>query len=208
MNKPIPVYPAAGVMAPVTYRPGSRLAAAIRPAGDSAGSRQRWQKGTRIILGFFAGCAALPAMATDGAISAGSLMQAVLGLVLVLLVMAGSAWLLRRYGPAQRGQAGAVRLIGGTAVGQRERVVLLEVGDTWLVVGVAPGQVSALHSMPRGTHCVATDMPANPDGAATAFSSGDADAATDNAADRKGMNGHFSTWLNQLMEKSSGESRR
>jgi flagellar protein FliO/FliZ len=34
-------------------------------------------------------------------------------------------------------------------VGPKERVVVVEVGETWLVVGVAPGQVTALHNMPR-----------------------------------------------------------
>lgn len=208
MNKPIPVYPAAGVMVAVAYRAGSRITAGIRQAGGSAGSRQGRQEGKRIIFGFFSGCWALPAIAADGAISAGSFVQALLGLALVLLVMAGSAWLLRRYGTAQRGHAGAVRLIGGTAVGQRERVVLLEVGDTWLVIGVAPGQVSALHSMPRGTVSAGVDIPAKADVTMTASSSGETDAARDIPADRKGMNGPFSIWLNQLMEKHSGEFRR
>ena len=36
-------------------------------------------------------------------------------------------------------------------VGARERVVLVEVEGTWLVLGVAQGRVSLLHSLPRGT---------------------------------------------------------
>ncbi len=208
MNKPILVYPPAGVMVAVACSAGSGLTAEIRPAGGWAGSRQSWQKGARTILGSFLGCGALPAMAADGAISAGSFVQALFGLALVLLVMAGSAWLLRRYGTAQRGQVGAVRLIGGTAVGQRERVVLLEVGDTWLVVGVAPGHVSALHSMPRGTASAGVDFPAKADVTMAGSSCGETDGARDIPGDRKGMNGPFSIWLNQLMEKCSGESRR
>jgi flagellar protein FliO/FliZ len=42
-----------------------------------------------------------------------------------------------------------MRVIGGVALGTRERLVLVEVGETWLVIGVAPGQVSAVHAMPR-----------------------------------------------------------
>jgi flagellar protein FliO/FliZ len=42
-----------------------------------------------------------------------------------------------------------LRVIAGTAVGTRERVVVLEVGSTWLVLGVAPGRVTALAEMPR-----------------------------------------------------------
>lgn len=71
------------------------------------------------------------------------------GLLLVLLVVACLAWALKRFGVTQQNTAGILKVIGGVAVGQRERVVLIEVGATWLVVGVAPGQVRALHTMPR-----------------------------------------------------------
>lgn len=82
----------------------------------------------------------------------GSLIQVVLALLLVLGAIAGSAWLLRRYGPSQIGPGGALRVLGGVMVGQRERLMLVEVGDTWLIVGVAPGSVTAVHSMPRPPH--------------------------------------------------------
>ena len=44
---------------------------------------------------------------------------------------------------------------------QRERVVVVEVADQWIVVGVAPGSVSALHTMPprRGTPSAANAAP-------------------------------------------------
>jgi Flagellar biogenesis protein len=42
-----------------------------------------------------------------------------------------------------------MRVLGGVAVGPRERLLLVEIGETWLVVGVAPGRVSAVHAMPR-----------------------------------------------------------
>jgi flagellar protein FliO/FliZ len=47
-----------------------------------------------------------------------------------------------------------MRIVAGTAVGTRERVVVLEVAGTWLVLGVAPGRITALAEMPRG------DLPA------------------------------------------------
>ena len=79
----------------------------------------------------------------------GSLVQVVLALLLVLAAIAASAWLLRRFGPSQIGPGGALRVLGGVMVGQRERLMLVEVGETWLIVGVAPGRVTAVHSMPR-----------------------------------------------------------
>lgn len=76
-------------------------------------------------------------------------LQVLFGLAIVLATVAATAWLLKRLAPGQVSAGGAIKLIGGIAVGPKERVVVVEVGDTWLVVGVAPGQVTALHNMPR-----------------------------------------------------------
>jgi flagellar protein FliO/FliZ len=79
----------------------------------------------------------------------GSLLQLVLGLVGVIALMVGSLWLLKKL-TAQRGEAaGLMRVVAGTSVGTRERVVIVEVGSTWLVLGVAPGRISALAEVPR-----------------------------------------------------------
>lgn len=92
--------------------------------------------------------AAEPSIATPSLF--GSLVQVIIALVLVFGAIALSAWLLRRYGPTQIGTSSSgMRVIGGVMVGQRERLVLVEVDDTWLIVGVAPGRVNAVHSMPR-----------------------------------------------------------
>lgn len=83
------------------------------------------------------------------AVSSGSIMQVIFSLLLVLAAVVLVAWLLKRINLPQQGAGSLLKVVGGVAVGQRERIVLLEVNDTWLVVGVAPGQVSALHSMPK-----------------------------------------------------------
>lgn len=83
------------------------------------------------------------------AVSAFSLLQVAFSLLLVLAAIAGLAWLLKRLTPHQRSLGGALKVVSATAVGQRERVVVLEIDDTWLVVGVAPGHVGALHTMPK-----------------------------------------------------------
>lgn len=82
-------------------------------------------------------------------ISLGGMFQVLFGLMLVLAAVAAAAWLLRRYSLGQNVMGGAVRVVGGVALGQRERLVVVEVGETWLLLGVAPGQVTALHTIPR-----------------------------------------------------------
>lgn len=78
-----------------------------------------------------------------------SLLQVLFGLGLVLGAIGATAWLLRRLAPGQVSASGNLRVIGGVAVGPKERVVLVDVGDTRLVLGVAPGRVNTLHQMPR-----------------------------------------------------------
>lgn len=81
----------------------------------------------------------------------GSIFQLLFGLLVVVVLLFASLWLLKRLSAPRGEAAGAMRVVAGTAVGARERVVILEVGSTWLVLGVAPGRVTPLAEMPRGT---------------------------------------------------------
>jgi flagellar protein FliO/FliZ len=78
-----------------------------------------------------------------------SFMQMLLALGIVLAAIAGMAWLLRRLSPGQLAITGDMRVVAAVAVGPKERVVLVDIGDTRLVLGVAPGQVNRLMEMPR-----------------------------------------------------------
>ena len=46
---------------------------------------------------------------------------------------------------------GVMKIVGGVALGPRERIVLVEVGETWLVIGIVPGQIRTLHQLPKGS---------------------------------------------------------
>jgi flagellar protein FliO/FliZ len=93
-------------------------------------------------------------------VSFGGMLQVLLGLGLVLAAVVGSAWLLRRFSPGQIGAGGAVRVIGGVALGPKERLVLVEIGETWLLLGVAPGQVNSLHTLPKPENgAITTEVP-------------------------------------------------
>lgn len=94
----------------------------------------------------------LPAVArAEAAVpdAGGSIVQMLVGLAIVLAMLVGSLWLLKRLSLPRGGASGLLRVIAGTPVGPRERVVVLEIGSTWLVLGVAPGQVSTLAEVPR-----------------------------------------------------------
>lgn len=90
-----------------------------------------------------AGAEARP-LASDP-VGAGQYLQVLVGLLLVVVMIFGIAWFMRRFGNLPTGGQGAVRMIGGLSMGQRERIVLLQVGETQLLVGVAPGYLRTLH---------------------------------------------------------------
>jgi flagellar protein FliO/FliZ len=79
----------------------------------------------------------------------GSVIQMFLGLILVLALLVGGLWLLKQLTQRRGEGSNLLRVVAGTAVGPREQVVIVEVGSTWLVLGVAPGRVSPLAEIPR-----------------------------------------------------------
>lgn len=73
--------------------------------------------------------------------------QIMLSLVLVLLIIFIAAWLLRRYGRFPGVAEGNLKVLGALSVGQRERILLLQVGNEQILVGVTSSQISRLHQL-------------------------------------------------------------
>jgi flagellar protein FliO/FliZ len=71
--------------------------------------------------------------------------QVLTGLLLVLGAIVACAWVVRRMLRMHPGVDGRLRLLGGLSLGPRERIVLVQAGETQLLVGVAPGRVQTLH---------------------------------------------------------------
>ncbi len=114
----------------------------------SSSARQLW----RLALVLFANrVCAQPAAAEMPGVSASLLLQTVLALVVVIGVLFLAAYLLRKLnGGRGFGSTGPLRFVGGLMIGTRERIVLVEIADTWIVVGLVPGQIRTLHTLPKG----------------------------------------------------------
>lgn len=78
-------------------------------------------------------------------VNTGSILQMFFGLAVVVFLILGVAWFMRRMGQFQGHANSNMKVIGGLSLGQRERVLLLQVGDTQLLVGTAPGTIRTLH---------------------------------------------------------------
>lgn len=90
-----------------------------------------------------------PTYVPPPAVNSGSIVQIIFSLLLVLAAIVLVGWLLKRMNLSQQGAGSQLKMIGGLSIGQRERIVLVEIDGTWLVVGVGPGQIRTLHAQPK-----------------------------------------------------------
>ncbi len=101
-----------------------------------------------------------PAKSTPFATSSvgGSLLwETLLFLLLIIGLIIGLGWLLRRMGHAHIGDKGMVTVLGSVSLGTRERAVVVQSGDTRLLVGVAPGRVQMLCLLESASNDGTTD---------------------------------------------------
>ncbi|KFE57792.1 flagellar biosynthetic protein FliO [Pseudomonas syringae] len=75
----------------------------------------------------------------------GQLMQLLFGLLLVVGLIFALAWLMRRVQRGVPGNGQVIELVGSRAIGPRDRLVLVQVGDEQILLGVTPGRITPLH---------------------------------------------------------------
>lgn len=80
--------------------------------------------------------------------TASGLAQVTLALLVVLVAVFVVAVLVRRFRNLANGGSHGIEVLAQAALGQRERAVIIRVGATRLLLGVTPGQVTLLHSLP------------------------------------------------------------
>ena len=108
----------------------------------------RWVVGLlwALPLGAFAAePVALAAAPAVGGNVAGQLTQLVLGLLLVVGMIFVLAWLVRRVLRIGPGNAQVIELVGSRALGARDRLVLVQVGEEQILLGLTPGRITPLH---------------------------------------------------------------
>ncbi|MDX7623964.1 flagellar biosynthetic protein FliO [Enterobacter bugandensis] len=101
--------------------------------------------------------------ATDSLPATGSVLMTVTGaLALIILLMVAMAWAARRSGLARRlnDAQGNMTLVATQSLGPRERLVLVDVGEQRLVLGVTASQITCLATQARPEHAPQTSAPA------------------------------------------------
>ncbi len=89
---------------------------------------------------------AVPAVSPSSLFTGDYLLQVIGSFVVVILLLLGVLVLLRRFNGVSSQMSGNMRVVSSLGVGQRERVVLLQVGEEQILVGVGPGNVRKIHA--------------------------------------------------------------
>lgn len=103
---------------------------------------------------------AAPGAAAQGTAGGGAL-EVTLALLLVVGLIALLAWAARRMRGFGVGAAfrDRIQVLSDRAVGPKERCLLVRVGDTDILIGVAAGSVRTLHVFPQGANTEAPPAP-------------------------------------------------
>ncbi len=87
--------------------------------------------------------------AGSGQLAAGYLAQLLGGLVMVILVILVLAWFIRRVPGAQGQGRSIIQVLAVRGIGARERLLLVQVGEEQVLIGVSPAGMSALHRLDK-----------------------------------------------------------
>lgn len=86
-----------------------------------------------------------PVTANSKPNTAGQLANLLGGLALILVLILGLSWFVKRFSQGGFMQNSAFKVVASMPLGTRERIMLVSVGDKQLLLGVTATQISTLH---------------------------------------------------------------
>ena len=103
--------------------------------------------------------AAEPAAQSSATASAvgGQLLQLVLGLLLVVGLIFLLAWVTRRVQGLRPANGKVIKIVASQALGARDRLVLVQIGNEQVLLGLTPGRISQLHVMKEPVYLADTE---------------------------------------------------
>ncbi len=69
------------------------------------------------------------------------------GLILVVAAIFAFAWLIKKLNLNQQSPHGLIRIVAGLPLGTRDRIVLVQIGDEQILLGLTPGRIEKLHTL-------------------------------------------------------------
>lgn len=89
---------------------------------------------------------AAPAPAQVAPLSLGSVFSVLFGLVVVVALLLGTAWLIRRLQGLQQPSLGVIQPVAQLQLGLKERILLIRIDQENVLIGCTPQGIRALHA--------------------------------------------------------------
>lgn len=88
-----------------------------------------------------------PTLENHAEIGASNYVQMLFGLFAIVAFIFGVAWLIKRMGTLNPSHSNNLKIIAGLSVGQRERIVVVQVMDEQLLVGITQSNIQLLSKL-------------------------------------------------------------
>ena len=80
-------------------------------------------------------------------VSTQSMLQMLLGLVVVVIIIFGLSVLIKRFSLVPGSSNGIIRVVGSLALNSKDRLLLVQVGEEQILVSASPGRVGKIHDL-------------------------------------------------------------
>ncbi len=95
--------------------------------------------------------AAEQAITSPAAINTSDYFKVLLGLIFVIALFLASTFLFKRFGNGPMTGRGQIRLVDGLHLGNKERLVLIEIKNKQILLSITPGQINKLDTIDAST---------------------------------------------------------
>jgi len=97
---------------------------------------------------------------TSDPFSASYLFKLIAVMGFILLLIFALAWMMKKMQWAQNSQNGLIQIVSAVAVGQRDRIALIQIGEEQILVGLTPGKIEKLHVLKNPVDLADANEPA------------------------------------------------
>lgn len=83
----------------------------------------------------------------DALVAPESMVQMLLALVVVVLVIVGLSFLVKRLSLVPGSSSGMIKILGGLPLNNKDRLLLVQVGDEQILISASPGRIDKVHDL-------------------------------------------------------------
>lgn|GEM_PF-1642681 len=88
-----------------------------------------------------------PPVRPDTLVSPESMVQMIVALIVVVLIIFGLSVLIKRFSLVPGSSSGMIKILGGLPLNNKDRLLLVQVGDEQILISASPGRIAKVHDL-------------------------------------------------------------